>query len=277
MSGPRERELLAANNAYLERARTAERRLKQVEEERDRATRRCDMYHGQCDRQAAELERLQKSAPIAAAWLVTSGPDGQCSRVAIGLENLKREVVAAIFGDAGDDSDEAMGMRCRLDTPSEWDGDRWSISWSFEDGYLNVQRVTDMPRLAGFITAPHPVNDAELIDGLDPAYGDALAAPGSLVTGEDAFERYQAAIPFGGDMVSNPQGEWVRFEDAMAKIGAALASSAATAVAQAAEKLEAVEYMCGQWEKNQGVSSLTIAVRSLLAALPCTLTGGDNV
>jgi hypothetical protein len=59
MTTERERELIEANNRYLERARAAERRLKQVEEERDRATRRCDMYHGQCDRQADELRKLR--------------------------------------------------------------------------------------------------------------------------------------------------------------------------------------------------------------------------
>lgn len=37
----------------------------------------------------------------------------------------------------------------------------------------------------------------------------------------DALERYRAQEPFGGDMVSNKQGTWVRFDDAMAKIAAA--------------------------------------------------------
>jgi len=81
-------------------------------------------------------------------WLVTNGPDGLCSKVVAGFENLKHEVVAAVFGDGDDDSEEAQDMRDRLETPGDWEGDRWSISWSFEDGYLNVQRVTDLSTLA---------------------------------------------------------------------------------------------------------------------------------
>lgn len=37
--------------------------------------------------------------------------------------------------------------------------------------------------------------------------------------------------------------------------------------AGAAKQIEDVKYICGQWEKNQGASSLTIAVRALLSAL----------
>lgn len=96
------------------------------------------------------------------AWLVTNGPDGLCSKVVSGFENLKREVVAAVFGDASDASEEAQDMRDRLDTLGEWEGDRrWSISWSFEDGYLNVQRITDLSSLSALSPADEPVAQQE--------------------------------------------------------------------------------------------------------------------
>jgi hypothetical protein len=47
----------------------------------------------------------------------------------------------------------------------------------------------------------------------------------------------------------------------------ALRASAVPADGSLAKRIQDTSYICGQWEKNQGVSSLTISVRSLLAAL----------
>lgn len=44
------------------------------------------------------------------------------------------------------------------------------------------------------------------------------------------------------------------------------------------EAAEHAEYICGQWERNQGASSLTIAVRSLLSTLAAvTPASGTDV
>lgn len=109
---------------------------------------------------AAYLATLPQEPAPEPAWLVTNGPDGQRAKVVTGFENLKREVVTTVFGSADDDSDEAQDMRDRLDTPSDWEGDRWSMSWSFEDGYLTVQRITDMPLYAAPVASPLVGEDA---------------------------------------------------------------------------------------------------------------------
>lgn len=114
-----------------------------------------DVDRSHYERMGQETRPLYASPPpsgeveaLRAAWLLTGGPDGQFSKVVFGLENLKREAVAAVFGDGDDVSEEAQDMRDRLDTPGDWEGDRWSISWSFEDGYLNAQRITDLSSLS---------------------------------------------------------------------------------------------------------------------------------
>lgn len=92
-------------------------------------------------------------------WLVTSGPDGQSAKVVIGFDLLVSEVIGRVFADAEDDSEEASDMRSRLNDPDEWAGEnRWSISWSFEDGYLCVQKITDATLLAA---QPFMMGDAE--------------------------------------------------------------------------------------------------------------------
>ncbi len=99
MRDGRERELLEANNRYLERARRAERRLVQVEDECARANRRCDMYHGQCDRQADRLSilRLHLSEMVAAFRPFTAGPVGAPDSPArIDQENQRRVHTEAV-------------------------------------------------------------------------------------------------------------------------------------------------------------------------------------
>jgi len=163
MNADRERELLAANNAYLERARTAERRLKQVEEERDRAARRCDMYHGQCDRQAAALTRFHMASTSHSA-------------TKIGLDEVRRwglddDVIAVVSTLIGDRLPQDITERVPLTDlalfgygPSCPCGERGMMPGEVSDDDMCADCRAAEP-------APHPVNDAELIDGLGPAYG----------------------------------------------------------------------------------------------------------
>lgn len=58
----------------------------------------------------------------------------------------------------------------------------------------------------------------EMVNALRPPPANPVPTPDGAV--EISLERYRAQEPFGGDMVSNPQGTWVRFDDAMAKIAA---------------------------------------------------------
>lgn len=56
----REQDLLEANNRYQEDARRAGREAARLREERDRANRNRDMWQGQCDRQAVQLENIRR-------------------------------------------------------------------------------------------------------------------------------------------------------------------------------------------------------------------------
>jgi hypothetical protein len=79
------------------------------------------------------------------AWLVTAGPDGESSTVVIGFEAMKQAVVRCMWPDPSEEQ-EANDMLAELSDPDFWEGDYWRCGWSFEDGYLHVQRITDLPQ-----------------------------------------------------------------------------------------------------------------------------------
>jgi hypothetical protein len=78
-------------------------------------------------------------------WLVTAGPDGEVSQVVVGFDAMKNAVARCVWDGSGDSEPaDVLQMREELDDPDFWSGDFWSCAWDFEDGYLRVQRVTDV-------------------------------------------------------------------------------------------------------------------------------------
>lgn len=77
---------------------------------------------------------------VSETWLVTAGSDGQSSTLVSGFDAMKDEVIRCMWPDM-DGGEEADDMRAEMDDPEFWEGDHWSCGWSFEDGYINVQRV----------------------------------------------------------------------------------------------------------------------------------------
>lgn len=77
---------------------------------------------------------------VSETWLVTAGSDGQSSTLVSGFDAMKDEVIRCMWPDM-DGGEEADDMRAEMDDPEFWEGDRWSCGWSFEDGYINVQRA----------------------------------------------------------------------------------------------------------------------------------------
>lgn len=97
----------------------------------------------------------------------------------------------------------------------------------------------------------------------------------------DALERYRAQEPFGGDMVSNPQGTWVRFDDAMAKIAAL---SVAQAPAQQGVTDDRIERACrihnvgwSLWPEPQKKTAREVMRLALAAALSHPADGWRDI
>lgn len=84
-------------------------------------------------------------------YLITSSGDYNNSVLVLGLEGVRREILTIFMADAEAEPDSmCAGILEQIDDPEEWaengrsmgDGaPRWHISWSFEDGSLDIQRV----------------------------------------------------------------------------------------------------------------------------------------
>ena len=85
-------------------------------------------------------------------FLVTSGGDYSAAVLVLGMEGVRNEVLAIFMGDAKTEPDEmCSGILEALADPKQWieqgytegDGEPfWHIHFSFEDGWLSVQRVS---------------------------------------------------------------------------------------------------------------------------------------
>lgn len=80
------------------------------------------------------------------AWLVTAGPDGEVSQIAVGFAAMMDAVVRCVWADPSEE-EGAEQMHEEMTDPDFWSGDFWSCEWAFEDGYLRVQRITDVSAL----------------------------------------------------------------------------------------------------------------------------------
>jgi hypothetical protein len=103
----------------------------------------------------ATLETLNLFGPLpdkTSLFLVISGGDYNAAVLVLGMEGVRAEVTAIFMGDAKDEPDEmCSGILEALADPVQWidnghtqgDGEPfWHIHFSFEDGWLSVQRVS---------------------------------------------------------------------------------------------------------------------------------------
>lgn len=81
----------------------------------------------------------------------------------------------------------------------------------------------------------------------------------AIANGQRAKEEHKRAEKAEAEI------EWLTKERDAAKI--ARRANASAAIKPKDEAIEDLEYICGRWEKNQGASTLTVAVRQLLASL----------
>lgn len=145
---------------------------------------------------------------VSETWLVTAGSDGRSSTLVSGFEAMKDEVVRCMWPDM-DGGEEANDMRAEMDDPEFWEGDRWSCGWSFEDGYINVQRVL-ASRLAkqapgGWMLVPKEPTEAMMRAGAD-FHSDLMEADDDPSQSQDEFAViYRAMLaaapsPVGGSV-----------------------------------------------------------------------------